>query len=48
MGALTVMNGAEGAMFQRARGLAQAAAAAAAVLFAIGGFWVHAIAGLSC
>jgi len=45
MGALTVMNGAEGAMFQRARGLAQAAAAAAVVLFAIGGFWVHAIAG---
>jgi cytochrome bd ubiquinol oxidase subunit II len=45
MGALTVMNGAEGAMFQRARGLAQAAAAAALVLFAIGGLWVHAIAG---
>ncbi|EQD64299.1 Cytochrome bd ubiquinol oxidase, subunit II, partial [mine drainage metagenome] len=29
MGALTVMNGAEGAMYQRARGLVQAAAIAA-------------------
>ncbi len=45
MGALTVMNGAEGAMFQRARGLAQLAAAAAIVLFAVCGVWVHALDG---
>jgi cytochrome bd ubiquinol oxidase subunit II len=45
MGALTVMNGAEDALFERARGLAQAAAAAAMVLFATGGFWVHAMPG---
>ena len=45
MGALTVMNGAEGAMLERARGLAQVAAGAAIALFAAGGFWVHAIPG---
>jgi cytochrome d ubiquinol oxidase subunit II len=45
MGALTVMNGAGGAMFQRARSLAQAAAGVAMVLFAVGGFWVHAMRG---
>jgi len=45
MGGLTVMNGAEGALFQRARGLVQAATAVAVALFALGGFWVHAIPG---
>lgn len=47
MGALTVMNGAEGVMQQRARTLLQVAAAAAVVLFAIGGVWLHAIPGYS-
>ena len=47
MGALTVMNGAEGAMYQRARTLVQVGAIAGIVLFAIGGFWVHAIEGYS-
>jgi len=41
MGSVTVMNGAEGAMYERARGLARVAAVAAVVLFAAGGFWVH-------
>lgn len=45
MGALTVMNGAEGAMWQRARALAQIAAIAGVALFAVGGFWVHALDG---
>ncbi len=45
MGALTVMNGAEGAMYQRARGLVQVAAIVAIVLFAIGGAWVHMLPG---
>ena len=45
MGALTVMNGAEGPMFERARGIAQGGAAAAIALFAIGGFWVRALGG---
>ena len=45
MGALTVMNGAEGAMSERARRLAQIAAGAAVALFAICGVWVHALAG---
>ena len=45
MGALMVMNGAEGALFQRARAVVQRAAGAAIVLFAIGGFWVHAMPG---
>jgi cytochrome d ubiquinol oxidase subunit II len=47
MGALTVMNGAEGVMYQRARGLVQAAAIAAIALFAIGGAWVHMLPGYS-
>lgn len=41
MGSATVMNGAEGVMYERARGLARVAAIAAVVLFAAGGFWVH-------
>ena len=45
MGGLTVMNGAEDAMWQRARRLVLVAAAVAVALFAIGGFWVHAIDG---
>jgi cytochrome d ubiquinol oxidase subunit II len=45
MGALTVMNGAEDVMFQRARKLVMVAAAVAVVLFALGGVWVHAIDG---
>ena len=45
MGGLTVMNGAEGTMFARARALAQVAAAVAIGLFGIGGFWVHALSG---
>ena len=45
MGALTVMNGAEGAMYQRARGLVQFAAVVAIVLFAAGGAWVHLLPG---
>ncbi len=45
MGSLTVMNGAEGPMFERARGIAQVGAAAAIALFAIGGFWVRALGG---
>ncbi len=45
MGSLTIMNGAEGQMYQRARGLVQVAGAAALVLFAVGGLWVHALAG---
>ncbi len=45
MGALTVMNGAEGAMYQRARGLVQLAAVVAIVLFAAGGAWVHLLPG---
>jgi cytochrome bd ubiquinol oxidase subunit II len=45
MGALTVMNGAEGAMHRRARTLAQAAALVATALFAAGGVWVNALPG---
>ncbi len=45
MGALTLMNGAEGAMHQRARGLAQVAALIGVALFAAGGLWVHALPG---
>lgn len=45
MGALTLMNGAEGEIRRRARSLARMGAVAAIVLFAIGGFWVHAIDG---
>src|SRR5487761_2187310 len=47
MGGLTVMNGAEGAMHQRARTVVQAGTVAAVVLFAAGGLWVHAIPGFS-
>ncbi len=45
MGALTVMNGADGAIWKRARGLVTVAAIAAVVLFAAGGFWVHGLDG---
>ena len=45
MGALTVMNGAEAAMFERARRLAQLAAVVAIALFAVCGLWVHALDG---
>jgi len=45
MGAVTVMNGAEGTMYERARGLSRVAAIAAVVLFAVGGFWVHGMPG---
>jgi cytochrome d ubiquinol oxidase subunit II len=45
LGSLTVMNGAEEAMFERARRLAQLAAALAIALFAICGLWVHALDG---
>ncbi|HEX8776834.1 MAG TPA: cytochrome d ubiquinol oxidase subunit II, partial [Rhodanobacter sp.] len=45
MGAATVMNGAEDAIYERARGLARIAAVAAIVLFALGGFWVHGMVG---
>ena len=45
MGSLTIMNGAEGAMHQRARGLAQVAGLVATVLFALGGLWVRALPG---
>ncbi len=45
MGSLTVMNGAEGAMFERARTLAQGSAGLAIALFAIDGLWVHALEG---
>ncbi len=45
MGSLTIMNGAEGQMFQRARALVQVAGAAVLVLFALGGIWVHALPG---
>lgn len=45
MGAVTVMNGATDAIYERARGLARIGAALAIVLFAIGGFWVHGMTG---
>ncbi|WHZ19338.1 MAG: Cytochrome d ubiquinol oxidase subunit II [Rhodanobacteraceae bacterium] len=45
MGALTIMNGAEGAMRSRALGLACGGAIVAFVLFAIGGLWVNALDG---
>jgi cytochrome d ubiquinol oxidase subunit II len=41
MGAATVMNGATGAIYERARTLARLGALLAIVLFAVGGFWVH-------
>ncbi|EQD32846.1 cytochrome d ubiquinol oxidase, subunit II, partial [mine drainage metagenome] len=40
-----VMNGAEGALFQRARGVVQVTAGVAIALFAVGGLWVHAMPG---
>ena len=45
MGALTIMNGAEGDMFKRAQRLVLLAAGVSVALFAIGGFWVHGIDG---
>ncbi|HWG09894.1 MAG TPA: cytochrome d ubiquinol oxidase subunit II [Rhodanobacteraceae bacterium] len=45
MGALTVMNGAEGLMRERARDLVRIAATAGIVLFAVGGFWVRSLTG---
>jgi cytochrome bd ubiquinol oxidase subunit II len=47
MGACTVMNGAEGDIYERARNLVRMSAIVAIVLFAIGGFWVHGITGYS-
>ncbi|BFI96096.1 MAG: cytochrome d ubiquinol oxidase subunit II [Rhodanobacter sp.] len=41
MGAVTVMNGATDAIYERARMLARIGAVLAIVLFAVGGFWVH-------
>ena len=41
MGAVTVMNGATDAIYERARTLARIGALLAVVLFAAGGFWVH-------
>lgn len=40
LGSITMMNGADGPIYARARVLARTAAVLAAVLFAIGGFWV--------
>lgn len=45
MGSVTVMNGAEDVIYERARGLARLAAILAIVLFAVGGFWVHGMPG---
>ncbi|AKJ67629.1 cytochrome d oxidase cyd subunit II [Pandoraea thiooxydans] len=45
MGAATVMNGATGVMYDRARQLARIAALVAIALFAIGGLWVHGMTG---
>lgn len=45
MGAATVMNGAEDAVYARARNLTRWAAILAIVLFAAGGFWVHGMSG---
>src|SRR5574337_1286416 len=41
MGAVTLMNGAEGVIYERSRRLARLSALLAVVLFAVGGFWVH-------
>ncbi len=41
MGAVRVMNGAEGVIYERSRVVARLSALLAIVLFAIGGFWVH-------
>ncbi|TPG48642.1 cytochrome d ubiquinol oxidase subunit II [Rhodanobacter glycinis] len=45
MGAVTVMNGAEGVIHARARTLARVSSVLAIVLFAIGGFWVRGMQG---
>ena len=45
MGAVTVMNGAEGAIHQRARQLATWVPLVAMLLFAVGGVWVHQLPG---
>jgi cytochrome d ubiquinol oxidase subunit II len=45
MGSVTVMNGAEGAIYDRARILARVAPVLAIVLFAVGGLWVHGMQG---
>jgi cytochrome bd ubiquinol oxidase subunit II len=45
MGSVTVMNGAEGAIYDRARSVARIASVLAIVLFAVGGFWVHGMQG---
>lgn len=41
MGSVTVMNGAEGVIYERARILARVSSIAGIVLFVVGGFWVH-------
>lgn len=45
MGSVTVMNGAEGVVYERGRTLARASSVLAMVLFAIGGFWVSGMQG---
>ncbi|HUW98085.1 MAG TPA: cytochrome d ubiquinol oxidase subunit II [Acidiferrobacter sp.] len=45
MGGLTIMNGVESAMYQRARTAAKTGAVASIILFAIGGAWVYRIPG---
>jgi cytochrome d ubiquinol oxidase subunit II len=45
MGSVTMMNGAEGVMYERGRTLARLSTVLAAVLFAGGGWWVHRMAG---
>lgn len=45
MGAVTLMNGAEGVVYDRARTLARWSPVIAIVLFAIGGLWVHGMQG---
>jgi cytochrome d ubiquinol oxidase subunit II len=47
MGAVTVMNGAEGAIYERGRTLARLAAVLSIVLFALGGFWVSGMSGFA-
>jgi cytochrome bd ubiquinol oxidase subunit II len=45
MGAVRIMNGSEGAMYERARKLAIRGALAAVILFTVGGLWVSAMHG---
>lgn len=45
MGSVTVMNGAEGVIYDRARALARVSSALAIALFAIGGVWIRAMQG---